>query len=81
MTYALGDTTDFTVATNCPALLGAGVSCNLQYTFKPESAGFLSTTDALTATDAKTEAPVTIYVNGTSTPVTGIALKGTGVAP
>lgn len=47
MTYALGNTTDFSLVTNCPALLGAGISCNLNFTFTPKSAGFLSTTEAL----------------------------------
>ena len=59
---------------NCGAVLAAGLSCNLQFEFAPNSTGTYAQTFALSAT--ANGAPVTISSGGTA--VSGISLSGTG---
>jgi len=75
-TSSQNDTTDFiTSGDNCPATMNAYASCNLQFYFDPQSAGFLE--DFVTLNVTQAGAPVTI-TNGSGQTVTGITLDGTG---
>ncbi len=67
LSFALGDTTDFSLANPCGGTLAAGASCTLTVTFKPASTGALGTT--LSVHDDAAGSPQTVLLSGTGAAV------------
>jgi phospholipase C len=66
-----GDTTDFTLATNCPASLGSGKNCEVVFTYLPNSTSTQTFTDTINTS-------ANVYINGTTTSAKVLTLLGNG---
>jgi len=75
-----GSSTNFPlVANNCPASMPTNTSCNIQFTFTPQTAGPLSLIYYINATEYGSSVAIIDLSTGNPANPEGISLAGTGV--